>query len=101
MSDTTIMEGPFTYDRATADKLIKTGAGFLHTVTVAAITATPTAGMFTVYDNTAESGTVIYSEWVFATDVGHTVQINARFNTGLYIGFDATLANAQVSVSFK
>jgi len=95
------VEQRFTRGRATADASIVSGSGFLHTITISPLTATPTAGLLTVYDNTAESGTVIYSEWVFATAVGHTVTIDATFGTGLYVGFDATLANVACVVAYR
>lgn len=94
-------EQQFTYIRVTADGQAKAGAGFLHSISIAGITATPTAGLLTIYDSLTETGTVIYSEWVFATDVGHTVLIDTAFATGLYIGFDATLANVQVTATIR
>lgn len=96
-----IVEHRYTYGRATADTQIKASAGFVHTLSIAPLTATPTAGLMTVYDNTAESGTVIYAEWVFATDVGHTITLDVSCGTGIYIGFDATLANVQATVSYR
>lgn len=95
------VEQRFTPFSVTADTLVKTGAGFVHTITISPITATPTAGLVTIYDNTAESGTVLYSEWVFATDVGHTITLNANLSVGLYVGYDATLANVRVSGSIR
>ena len=86
------------YSRKTADGLVKTGNGFLHAVSIAPTTATPTAGLLTLYDNTAESGTVIFSTWVFATDPSKTILLDVFFDTGLYVSYDATLANASVTV---
>jgi hypothetical protein len=75
----------------TADALIKTGAGFLHTVTFSCNDAAPTAGSIIIYDNTAESGTILYSETFTTTAFrGFTVHLNVNFNTGLYIGFTTT-----------
>lgn len=96
-----VVEHRYTPFSVTADTLIKTGAGLLHVVSISPTTATPTAGLVTIYDNTAESGTVLYSEWVFATDVGHTITIDASFGTGLYVGFDGTLANVRISGSYR
>ena len=86
---------------AGADTAIKSGEGFLHTLTFSQIDAAPTAGTIIVYDNTAESGTIIYSE-TFTTDVfrGYTVTIDASFSTGLYIGF-TTIADIGVTVSYR
>lgn len=96
-----MVENRYTYGRATADTQIKASAGFVHTVSIAPLTATPTAGLLTIYDNTAESGTVIYSEWVFATTPGHTVTLDVNAATGIYASFDAALANVQVTVAFR
>lgn len=75
----------------TADALIKTGAGFLHTVTFSCNDAAPTAGSVIIYDNTAESGTVLYSETFTTTAFrGYTVHLDVKFNNGLYVGFTTT-----------
>jgi len=87
--------------RITSEGLIRTGNGVLHTISIAPTTATPTAGLLTVYDNTAESGTAIYSEWVFATTVGHTITLDCNVNIGIYVGYDATLANASCTVTHR
>jgi hypothetical protein len=87
--------------RITSEGLIRTGAGILHTISIAPTTATPTAGLLTVYDNTAESGTAIFSEWVFATTPGHTITLDCNVNIGIYVGYDATLANASVTVTHR
>jgi len=93
--------GPYIRGRAAADSLVKTGAGYLHTVTISPLTATPTAGLLTVYDGTTEAGFVLYSEWVFATTPGHTVILDTPFGSGIYVGFDATLANVNVMLSYR
>jgi hypothetical protein len=85
----------------TADTPVITGQGTLHTVSIAPATASVTAGLLTVYDNTAESGTVLYEEWVLTSVVGHTITLDCDFHAGLYVGFDATLANAAVTVTFQ
>jgi hypothetical protein len=85
----------------TADTLVVTGQGQLHTVSIAPTTATPTAGLVTIYDKTTETGTVIYQEWVFATGIGHTITLDATFLTGLYVGYDGTLTNATVTVTYQ
>lgn len=93
--------GPYVIGRVTADGQIKASAGFIHTVSIAGLTATPTAGLMTIYCNTAESGTVAYAEWVTATVVGHTITLDLPCSTGIYVGYDATLANAQVTVAYR
>lgn len=95
------VEQRFTRSRATADTLIATGAGFLHTLTLSPLVAVPTAGLATVYDNTAESGTILYAEWMFATTPGHSISLDVTFGTGLYVGFDGTLANVAVGCSYR
>lgn len=96
-----VVEHRYSYGRVTADGQIKASAGFIHTISIAPLTATPTAGLLTIYDNTAESGTIIYSEWIFATTPGHTIILDVSCATGIYVGFDATLANVQVTVSYR
>ena len=91
----------YSYSIASADKQIKATSGFIHTISLSALTATPTAGLLTVYDSLAESGNVVYSEWIFATDVGHTILLDVPVATGIFVGFDGTLANAQVTVSYR
>lgn len=95
------VEQQYSYGRATADTQIKATAGFVHTLSIAPLTATPTAGLITLYDSAAESGTAVYSEWIFATDIGHTIKLDAIFATGIYVGFDATLANVQATVTYR
>lgn len=91
--------------RCTADTSVATTAGApplrLHTVSIAPTTATPTAGLLSIYDSAAESGTVVYSEWVFATTPGHTVTLDADMYTGIYVGYDATLANVSCTVTYQ
>ena len=81
------------YSRKTADGQVKATPGYLHTVSIAPTTATPTAGLLSIYDSTAESGNVVFSEWIFATTPGHTIILNVFCNTGIYVSFDGTLAN--------
>lgn len=96
-----VTEQRYSYGTASADTQIKASAGFIHTVSIGGITGTPTAGLLTIYDNTAESGTVVYKEWVFATVNGHTITLNVSCATGIYVGFDATLANVWVTVAYR
>ena len=84
-----------------ADTLVKTGAGFLQSLTFSCNDAAPTAGSIIVYDNTAESGTILYSETFTTTPFnGYTVDINRPFNTGLYVGFTTT-ADVNCTISYK
>ncbi len=85
--------------RRTTEGVARTGIGVCHTVSISPLTATPTAGLLSIYDSTAESGTVIYSEWVFATTVGHTIILDCIVRNGIFVGFDGTLANIAVTVT--
>ena len=96
-----VENGPYSYSRKTADGQVKATAGYIHTVSIAPTTSSPTAGLLSIYDSTIESGAVIYSEWVFATDLGHTIILDVTCSTGIFVGFDATLANVSVTVSYR
>jgi len=87
--------------RRTTEGLVQSGQSVIHTITISPLTATPTAGLLTIYDNTAESGTVLFSEWVFAGAVARTVILDCVARTGIYVGFDAALANVSVTVTYS
>lgn len=94
-------EHRYSYVNISADTAVKSGAGFLHTLTFAQIDAAPTAGTIIVYDNTAESGTVIFSStWTTAVFYPTTVTLDVSFSTGLYVGFTTT-ADIGVTVSYR
>lgn len=93
--------GPYQLGRVTADGQIKGSAGFIHTVSIAPLTATPTAGLLTIYNSLTETGTVVYSEWIFATTPGHTITLDIPCSTGIFVGFDGALANVQVTVAYR
>lgn len=87
--------------RATADKQIKAGAGTIYTMSVSP-TGAVVAGVLTIYDSLTETGTVLYSVSLPTTTfTPFTVTFNAPFVTGLYCGFDATLANVQATFSYR
>lgn len=88
------------YSRKTADGQVKASAGFIHSVSIAPTTATPTAGLLSIYDNVAETGTVVFSEWVFATTPGHTIILDVFCDNGIYVSYDGTLANVSVTVGY-
>jgi hypothetical protein len=100
-NDVIKVEQRFAYDHVTADTAVKSAPGFLHALTFAQTDAAPTAGSIIVYDNTAESGNIIYSE-TFTTDVfrGYTVILDVAFSVGLYVGFTTT-ADVGVTVSYR
>lgn len=85
----------------TADTLIKTGAGFIHTITFSQNDAAPTAGTIDVYDNTAGSGTKIFS-WTLDTTVFRpfSITLDVTFATGIYLDFTTT-ADVGVVISYR
>jgi len=96
-----VVDFPWTYSHVAADAQVKAGPGVLHTIVVNGLT---TAGDCTVYDSLAEAGTVIA---VLHLDTTTSISVqpitltyDVGFSTGLYLGFDATLA-ADITVSFK
>ena len=92
---------PWSYKFANVDALVKTGAGILHTVTCEGTDAAATAGSIVLYDNTAESGAVMfYFNVVAAALAPFTVTIDAPFATGLYVGFTTT-ADVYCHISWK
>lgn len=91
---------PFSYNRLAADGQVKGSAGTLHTVTIAA-TGIVTAGVLTIYDSLTESGTVIFSFAIPTSLTAVSLTFDCPFATGLYVGYDATLANVQVTTSYR
>lgn len=72
----------------TSDTLIKSGPGYLKQIV---ITNTTIAGAITIYDSTTESGTIIQQCTLSITNTPVIIPIDAKFNTGLFVGFDALL----------
>ena len=92
---------PLTYSRLVADGAVKTSAGHIQTITFAP-TGTPTAGVITIFDNTTETGTVIFSTQIPASVfTPFTVQLNVAATTGIFVGYDGTVTNVQVTTSFR
>lgn len=86
---------------AGTDTQVKSGSGFLHTLTFTCIDAAPTAGTIIVYDSLTETGTIIYSETFDTTAFrGHTVTLDVTFGTGLYVGYTTT-NDVGVTVSYR
>lgn len=78
--------------RVTADTQIKASSGWVSHMTCAGTDATATAGTIILYNNTAESGTILQQWDVLAADY-HSIQvfpILAPASTGLYLGFTTT-----------
>jgi hypothetical protein len=96
-----VVEHRYSFSRRTTEGQVAPAGGLIHTVAIAPLTATPTAGLLTVYDSLTETGTVLYSEWIFATTPGHCITLDATTSNGIYVGFDATLANISVSTTYR
>lgn len=78
-----------------------TGAGDLYTVTFSA-TGTVTAGVITLYDSVTEANTVIWSGTLQVALNPVSVNFNGlRFSTGLYVGYDGTIANVATTVVYE
>ena len=101
-NDVLKVEERFTYQAiVAADTLVKTGAGFLHTVTISCDDAAPTAGSIIIYDNSAESGTEIFNHTFTTTPfVPFTVTLDVAVGTGIYIGFTTT-ADVNATLSYR
>lgn len=96
-----VENGPYTPSRVTADGQIKATAGFIHTVTISP-TGSVTAGTLTIYNSASESGTVVASFALpVTTFTPFSVVLDVACSTGIYVGFDATLANVSCTVSFR
>ena len=93
-------EQRFNNTRATADLQIKGGAGVVHTVSIAPTTASPTAGLLTIYDALTETGTILYSEWVFATTPGHTILLDCVATVGIFVGY-TTVTDVSCTVTWR
>uniref|UniRef100_A0A6M3LYH5 Uncharacterized protein n=1 Tax=viral metagenome TaxID=1070528 RepID=A0A6M3LYH5_9ZZZZ len=81
------------YVHVTADTQVKASKGILHSVVLNGLT---TAGDLTIYDSLTEGAPVIA---VLHLDVTTSISVqpvtfiyDCQFNTGLYAGFDNTLA---------
>jgi hypothetical protein len=95
-----VVEHNYTVVRVTADGQIKASSGFVHTVTISAI-GTVVAGVITLYANTAESGTVVWSGTAQVAMNPVTILLDTEVGTGIYVGYDGTVANVAVSVSIR
>lgn len=93
--------GNMRYQLCTADTLVLTGAGVIHTVTFTCNDAAPTAGSIIIYDNTAESGTQIVNHTFTTTPfVPTTITLDCAVTTGIYVGFTTT-NDVNCTVTYK
>lgn len=83
---------------------VKTGTGFLHSVTFSQEDAAPTAGTICIYDDTAAYGTagkeILRHTQTTAVFMPVTVILDVAFDLGLQIGFTTT-ADVGVILGFK
>jgi len=92
---------PLTYSRLVADGQVKASAGHIQNITFSP-TGTPVAGVISVYDNTTETGTVIFSVSIPASVfTPFTVSLDVAATTGIFVGFDGTITNTQVTTTFR
>ncbi len=97
-----VVEQRYTYSQLTADTLVKTGAGLLHTVTFSPNDAAPTAGTIAILDATSAGGTPVIHQVGFTTTWFQpcTIIIDSAFTNGLYVDFTTT-ADVNVTVSYR
>lgn len=95
-----VVEHRYTNGRVTADGQIKSGAGFIHKVTFAA-TGAVTAGVITIYDSLTETGTIIWSGTIQVALNPVTIHLNVPTGTGIYVGYDGTIANVSTTVAYR
>lgn len=88
--------------KITADTLVKTGAGLLHSIIITCNDAAPTAGSIIFYDNTAESGSELFNHTFTTTPFAPLILsgYDVSFATGLYVGFTTT-ADVNVFLSYR
>lgn len=87
--------------KVTADTLIKTGTGVIHTLTFTCDDAAPTAGSVKVFDNTSATGTEVYEETFTTTAFrGYTVTLDCAVTNGIYVDFTTT-ADVNCIVTYR
>ena len=97
-----LMAAPrYTYSAvAVADLQVKASAGVLGYITISCNDSAPTAGSIIVYDNTAESGTIVFNHTFTTTAfVPFTVHFHCTMATGIYVGMTTT-ADVNFSVAY-
>lgn len=99
-NDVLKVEQRFAPINVSADTLVKSGPGQLHLLTCSS-DATATAGSIILYDNTAESGTVLHTFTVTAAYYQpFTIWFDVAFSIGLYVGYTTT-ADVNCTVSYR
>jgi hypothetical protein len=96
-----VRQRPLSYSRLVADGSVKGSAGHLQSISFSPI-GTTVAGVITIYDSTTESGTQIFSVNIPAgLTVPFTVPLGVSALTGIFVGFDASVTNTQVTTTFR
>jgi hypothetical protein len=72
-----------------ADTQVKASAGFIHSISCVS-DAAATAGSIILYDNTAESGTAIWTMNLGAVPYAFSAVLDIVVTTGAYVGFTTT-----------
>ena len=97
------VEQQFSYKIVTADAQVKASAGFVHAISCATSAgAAATAGALTLRDATTETAPIVHTIGIPAsafTPFGFV--IDEVFSTGIYAGFDGTLAGVSCTVSYR
>jgi len=88
------------YTRVVADGLVRTGAGYLERVIFSA-TGTVTAGVISIADAVTETTPILFSATINAATPVISVDVGCRFDTGLYVGYDGTIANVATTVIWR
>ncbi len=87
--------------QATADAQVKGSPGVIHTITVAP-TGSVVAGVLTIYNSLTETGTILFRVSLPATTfTPFTITLDATASVGIYVGFDGTLSNVGVTVTYS
>lgn len=101
-NDVLKVEGRFSFSAtAVVDTQIKASAGFLHSITLSCNDSAPTAGTLIIYNNTAESGTILFKHEFTTTPFDPlTLIFDAVMSTGIYVGM-ATTGDVNFTCSFR
>jgi len=86
----------------TADAQIKAAPGYVDVINCYGTDAAAVAGTIILYDNTAESGTILWSWTVGALDyhIPFDHQVHAIAATGIYLGYTTT-TDVNCTVSYR
>lgn len=94
------VENQYSYSRTSVSTMISSTAGFVHTMTFAAMGSVKT-GLVTLYDNSNSNGTIVFSGQIQPTPQPNTIQIDAVLASGIYIAYDATISSVQTTLSYR